>query len=828
MSLRATFLSFVAGCALVQTLGTLPDTHAIVALAVLGVLLALALCSHLAAPAWTRVAISLALGLTLGLAWAASQAQLRLADSLPEADVGRVSRVLLQVSGLPQGDDYESRFEATVLDARPPGVPTRIEVSWFAPGVARLAQGRPAGARGTPLPRIVPGQIWRMSLILRRPAGLRNPAAFDYEGWMFQRGVRALGTVRGVPVIQGDQPWRTAAVAIERLRWHLRAGLREALAGSRYGAVLIALALGDQAGVAADDWRVFNLTGITHLVSISGAHVTLIAAFGGLLALAGFKRLRWRGQALTQRLPAQVVAACVALLVAGAYCLIAGWGVPARRTFFMLAVVAAAAMARLPMTPWRVLPAAGALVCLLDPWSPLAPGFWLSFGAVAVLMQAGAAAWARPAATGWRGRLWLALREATRLQWLITLALTPVLAYLFQQVPLVSPLANAIAIPVVSFLVTPLALLAAVLLALPGLSWLGGWAALAGERLFAWMMWPVAELAQLDWAFFTVAAAPWPYLLLALAGIAWALQAPGWPLRWAGWLLALPGLSWNAPRPAPGDWRITAIDVGQGVSVLVQTATQTLLYDTGMRYGQDNDVAQRAILPMLRAQGVGGLDVLVVSHADVDHAGGLRSVLQQMPVAALHSSFDVAAYLRREQRMGLGSPPLPSLPAQRLACEKGVAWEIDGVRFSYLHPPVQQAGQRERTASDRNAGSCVLRVQGRHHSALLTGDIPRAQEARLIAGGLDRTDWVLAAHHGAATSSGAALVAAVQASEVVAQVGNNNRFGHPVPAIQARWLRSGARFWRSDRDGAVVASSSVRGLDVVAERTREARYWQGR
>ncbi|MEI2415070.1 DNA internalization-related competence protein ComEC/Rec2 [Orrella sp. JC864] len=820
MGLRLALAGFVAGCALVQTLGRLPAPGPWLAFAagLAGV------CCGVRARE-LRGAALLGMGVSLGLAWAAWQAQARLADALPEDDAGRVSRVLVQVASLPQGDDYESRFQARVLHARPAGVPARIQVSWFAPGAARLPQGRAPGAAGAPLPRIVPGQVWQMSLVMRRPAGLRNPSGFDYEAWVFQRGVRALGTVRGQPVLRADAPLESAAVAIERLRWHLRESMRQALGDARYGPVLIALALGDQAGVAQADWTTFNLTGITHLVSISGTHVTLVSAFCGLLALGAWKRLHWRGRAPAQHVPAQVAGACAALLAAGAYCLVAGWGIPARRTFFMLAVVALAAIGRVPMTPWRVLPAAAALVCLLDPWSPLAPGFWLSFGAVAVLMQAGARAASEPAAPSRAGRLAQRLRAAARLQWLITLALTPVLAYLFQQVPLVSPLANAMAIPVVGMLVTPLALLAALLLPLPGLAVPGAWAAWAGERLFAGMMVPLQWLADLDWASVPVAAAPWPYLALALAGIAWALREPGWPARPLGWVLALPVLLWSPARPAPGEWRITAVDVGQGAGVLVETATHVLLYDAGVRYGVDSDAAQRAIVPLLRARGIGALDVLAVSHADMDHAGGVRSVLQALPVRALHSSFDVGAYLRRETRLGQARDAPPRLPPVQRECLAGMSWTVDGVVFSYLHPAEPAAQRRD---PDRNAQSCVLHVQGRHHSALLTGDIPVRQEEALVARGLGKVDWVLAAHHGAATSSGARLVQAVQAAHVVAQAGAGNRFGHPARAVELRWQRAGAVFWRTDRHGAVTAHSRAGGLAVSAERLARPRYWQGR
>ncbi|VFR29493.1 DNA internalization-related competence protein ComEC/Rec2 [plant metagenome] len=855
MSGRLALLAFVGGCALVQTLPRLPWFWEVAAPGVVLLVGSLAVRWHarhrLAAdtpfPEASRQGsvqglIAIAGAACLGIAWASFCAQHRLDDALAEGNINQVTRVTFQVLGLPQGDASGRGAEVRVLHAQPEGVSSRIQVNWFAPGMARrpgaissedpVAVARqPAGEPAQPVPDLIPGQVWRAALVLRPPTGLSNPQGFDYEGWMFQRGIRARGTVRGEPVLL--QAWGGGAEALlHRARWHVREAMLQALAGKRYGPVLVALALGDQQGVAREDWDIFNLTGITHLVSISGMHVTLLAALAGLAARGIWKRLRWRRRAWAERLPAQAVGAAVAVIVALAYSLLAGWGVPARRTFFMLAVIAMAAMLRLPLTPWRILPAAAALVVALDPWAPLAPGFWLSFGAVAVLMQAGANAtqtvqgdtppkrWRRAAALLW---------EATRLQWLITLALTPVLAYLFQQVPLVSPLANAIAIPVVSYIVTPLTLLAALLLVAPGVTAAGAWAALAGEAVFAQMMVPLVAMAAWDGAALSVAAAPWPYLVLALFGVLWALGTPGLPVRAAGWLLALPVLVWQPTRPPPGQWRLTAIDIGQGAAVMVETATQTLLYDTGVRYGPDSDAASRAILPLLRARGIRALDVLVVSHADGDHAGGLRSVLAAFPVAQGYSPFDMAAYLKREARQGLATSPMPALPARMSACEAGVSWVQDGVRFDFLHPP--PGDDSARALMDRNAASCVLRLAGEHHSALLTGDIPVAQERALARAGLPATEWVMAPHHGAATSSGADLVAATRAWHVVAQAGRYNRYGHPKAPVQRRWERAGAVFWRTDLHGAVMAVSEgpgTQGLRMRAQRLHAPRYWQGR
>jgi len=825
MTGRVSAVALVTGAAWVQTWAVLPSAWmvALWALPVLSIFVALAWCCGKC----TALRALPLLALWTGVALAVWHAQGRLADALPLADEMRVTRVEMQVAGLPQGDASGWRFEARILHALPAQVPERVEVSWYAPGRYSPYSVRESNADQA-LPDIRPGQIWQAALVLRRPHGTLNAHGFDYEGWMFQRGIRARGTVRGAPVLLADQPWSGVAVAIARLRHVVRERLRVALAERRYGAVLIALALGDQAGVASDDWQAFNRTGITHLVSISGLHVTMVAAMLGWAVTAAWRRLRWRGTALAERLPAQTAGIIAAMLTALAYCLLAGWGVPARRTFFMLAVAAMAIVFRLPSSPSRILAAAACVVVALDPWASIAPGFWLSFGAVAVLMGMATGVSHTPRAPppiqtprrGWR-TVATALTLAARVQLGISLALTAPLAFFFLQAPISTPLANALAIPVVSFAVTPLALLAALFSVLPGGQWLAAHTAQLGHAVFAALMQPISWLADAPWSLLYVAASPWPWLMLALAGTVMALLARGWPLRHAGWLLLLPLLTARAPPLAPGQWRWTALDVGQGMAVVVQTATTTLLYDTGVRHAPTSDQGARVVVPFLRGLGLRRLDTLVVSHADLDHAGGVRSLLQALPVTRAFSSFDLDEWLHKEARLlDNAAGPQPSRPVRMQRCVAGLTWQVDGVTFEFLHP-------RDAAGQGGNDDSCVLRVQGRYHAALLAGDMGAVMERQLAETSNLRADLVLMPHHGARGSSSPALIAATRARHAVAQVGYHNRYGHPSPAVMERWQQSGASVWRSDQHGAVTAVSRADGLHVGARRHTHRRYWHG-
>lgn len=823
-----------------------------------------------------------------GALYAMERAEMRLDNGLPSLHQNQVARLVLQVASLPQETVDGVRFDADVLASRPAGVPERIRVMWrfHAFGASAGRHGAPLSRPGTEAatlagkpdaealadakealappaashsPQVAPGQRWCLAALLRRPHAPQNPHAADGEAGLFRQKIRAIATVRGRPRRCGAAPNTAAPIAIHRARHVIRARMREALQGLPYGAVIIALALGDQAGVPAADWRVFNLTGITHLVSISGLHVTLVAGLAGMAASWGWRRWRWRGRAMAERLPARIAAASVALLVALVYCLLAGWGIPARRTFFCLAVAVVACMCRLPLDGYRVLALAAAVVTLLDPWVVVAPGFWLSFGAVIIVLAFGrrtAAVREGVPAVMWR-RAMVGVVKAARLQCAVTAGLFPALAAMTQQMALAAPLANAIAIPVVSFVVTPLALLCAgaaalaaplhVLVAqisepdslraigaaaaLSGATWVAHWTGWLAHSAFAAVMVPVRTLAEAGWAVRAVAAPPAWCLALAGAGVAAALLLVGWPGRRLGWLLMLPALCWRPERPEPGDWRMAVLDVGQGAAVVLETATHTLLFDTGPGSHHGADAGARVVWPYLRARGVSGLDVLIVSHSDRDHAGGLRSILAATPVAQAYASFDLKAYLaRRAAHCGDGpcgrdaAAPAPafSLPARSDACRNGVSWKFDGVDLRFLHPPASMAGARR-----VNARSCVLAVHGRHHGALLPGDIGAAQE-RTLATGLAPVDVLVVPHHGAAGSSSAALIDASRPRHVVAQVGYLNRFHHPAPAVQRRWQRAGAVFWRTDVHGAVIVTSSREGLRVAAQRDVARRYWHGR
>jgi competence protein ComEC len=483
------------------------------------------------------------------------------------------------------------------------------------------------------------------------------------------------------------------------------------------------------------------------------------------------------------------------------YCLLAGWGVPAQRTFFMLCAVALALVARVPMRPTVTLALAAAVVTLIDPWATFAPGFWLSFGAVAAILLVMHGRALAPA-PGWRARL----LDAGYAQGAVTVALVPLTIALFQQVSLVS------------LVVTPLALLGALLLALPApFDTLAVPALAIGHWLFALLG---GLLQGLGAPALSIAALPAPpawALAFAAAGVLWLLAPRGWPLRWLGLLWLLPLVVWPPQRPASGELWVTAIDIGQGAAVLLETHDATVLYDTGPRWSPQADAGGRTILPYLRWRGIGRLDLLVVSHLDSDHSGGAASIVRGIEVGAVLTSIDAG-------HAALGGA------ANVRRCERGQSFAFGtrgGLSLTVVHPPADDYARGNRST---NAMSCVLAASVGALRVLLTGDLPAREEAELLAsGGLDPLvpfTLVAAPHHGSRHSSSQALVDAVRPRWVLVQAGYRNRFGHPAPEVVARWQAAGATALRTDLAGAVQWRLRADGDAAIAlARADRRRYW---
>jgi competence protein ComEC len=772
--MTAQIIAFALGVWWLQQQAVLPSLWAAAALA------------PLAAVASFRKPLLLLLVGGLGFAWAAGLAHLRIADRLQPALEGKDLVVSGVVSGLPAIGERSVRFEFEVesVAGTSAKLPSKIMLSWYRSGWVtgdEAAIDDPSGVH--------PGERWLFTVRLKRPHGSVNPFGFDYEAWLMERGIGATGYVRQ----RGEQRKlgmrNSLPDRIEQVRESVRTRFLNVLGESTTSGVLVALAVGDQRAIDSDDWRLFSRTGVTHLMSISGLHVTLISGLVAALVSFGWRR----SPALVLRLPARKAAAVAAALAALAYTMLAGFGVPAQRTFFMVAAVAAALWFGRISSPTRVLALALLAVLLLDPWAVLSAGFWLSFGAVALIFYV---------AHGWTGSESL-LAQWGRIQWAITVGLAPAALLLFSQVSLIGPLANAIAIPAVSAIITPLALVCA-FLPVDALLRLA-------DALTAWLMRFLEWCDSLPLALWQQPVPPVWTVIVATAGVVWLLAPRGIASRWLGLVLFLPALLATPPRPLPGEAWITTLDVGQGLSVLVRTSDHALLFDAGPAYA-DSDSGERIIAPYLRAVGATRLDAMIVSHNDIDHSGGALSVMRDSQVGRFLSSMDL-------------SNPIVQAAREPRRCVRGEKWQWDGVGFDVIHPAPEDYDDGELRINDL---SCVLRISTLHGSMLLTGDIEKAAEALIVEreGNSLRAQAMLVPHHGSRTSSTAAMIAAVRPEVVVIPVGYRNRFGHPRADVVARYVETNAKVLRTDLDGAVMVHLGAGGLQALTQRAAHPRYWR--
>lgn len=839
-TIAAAALAWLAGIAVQLQQPALGSREGAVLLACGAGLLLPVLAWGLARPAWRRARAGLWLAAALALAGLAGaqtawRAHARLADRLSAELEGVDLRVTGRVASMPQLAPDGVRFEFEVAFAQDATgaerrLPARLWLSWRRGWQEdTLLAGPPAALQA--------GQRWRLPLRLKQPHGVLNPHGFDAELWLFEQGIGAVGAVRA-SAPQDPQPlppdgaW-APLLHLEAARQRWRDALLLTVPDSGPAGVLAALAVGDQAAIEGPLWEVFRQTGVAHLMSISGLHITLFAGLAGAAAGALWRR----STRLCLAWPAHRAGRWAGVALALGYALLAGWGVPAQRTVAMLALAAWLQEAGGRWPPLLVCLVAAAGVAAADPWALMQPGFWLSFGAVLVLMFSGlsvappparpeaapaAAAARRPpaqaasatpaAADGpamsrlqrlvrpwgpWGAHL---LRQAVRTQVVASLALAPLGMLLFHQVSLLGLLANLVAVPWVTLVVTPLAL--------AGLLWPPLWlmAAAALAPLLA-LLQAGAEVAGGGWIAPAAPAWAWAAAMLGTLG----LVCPG-PWRWR--LLGLPmllPLLWPAlPQPAPGRFELVAVDVGQGSAVLVRTRHHLLVHDAGPQFSRDSDAGRRVLLPLLWARGERRIDELQLSHQDLDHVGGAASLLAALPVLRWRSSLPP-------------SHPLRAWPPPHTACSAGQHWDWDGVRFEVLHPPAGLAAPGERP----NTRSCVLRVVGQDgRAALLTGDIEAAQESALVAGlgpGL-AADILIVPHHGSLTSSTPALLAAVRPRVAVIQVGHRSRYGHPHPEVLARYAATGIPVVRTDVCGAWVWGED--GASCTREVHR--RYWHWR
>ena len=836
--MRFLLTAFIAGESLLLFLPQLPS-KVVWAGILITVLISLSLIAYLKfgtiyslsprAISISSISIAASILFLFGFSWAAYLTHHRL-DSVLCKDLEGVDILVTGVvDGLPslgeQGIRFTLKVESTELENDQTKLcgekfPKRLSLGWY------------AGWRGQHiLPSIKPGQRWRIPVQLKRPHGLMNPHGFDFERWMFQHNLGANGSVRAHA--KGLlKSWRPQLVddfvlsfgsIVELSRWHLRERIQAAAPkNGNYVGVLVALVMGEQNAIAQADWRIFNATGIGHLISISGLHVTMLAGMGAALANRFWRRRHW-----PLICPAQKVATLSGLVVAFIYTWLAGFQIPAQRTMYMVAVVAIAMWAGRVTRSFDIWWWALFLVVFLDPWAVYTPGFWLSFGAVAAIL------FAMPEESGLseygfskKQPIWQSFKEASRVQAVVTIALLPLTLYWFSQVSIVSPIANALAIPLVSFVVTPFAMLGAVL-PLPVSAW-SLWVAHTCMEFVAWFLEP---LARTPWSVAYAAQPHLIYLALSMLGIVICIR-PGrvsktYKSRLFGLLCCIPLFlppGWERNllkihKLEMGDYRVTVFDIGQGTAVLVETATHRLLYDTGPKTSPESDAGDRHLLPFLRGEGITYIDRLAISHKDTDHVGGALSLMANIRFGDLLGTLPEWHFL-------IGKADELSMPA--LPCKAGQEWVWDGVLFKVWHPGPEISFDPSYHLGKPNAMSCVIEVVGRHHAFWLTGDVEKGGEASIAREYVlaDEVESILLMpHHGSNTSSTSIFIDAIQPSWAIAQAGYRNRYRHPTSRVMTRYLERNIPTLETIYTGAQIWEFKEVGMRKIFWRNQQRRAW---
>jgi competence protein ComEC len=738
----------------VHVLPALPPLAALAALALIAPLLL-----RFAVTRWLAWAV-------VGFAWTATTVHFRLDDRWlgSQADVAVAGWI----------DDFPTRapdrtvFSLRVVEPHAPEVPRRLRLSWY---------GAPEG--------LEPGAYLEIVARLRGPRGLMNPDGFDYEQWLFTEGFGATGYVRSGHV--SAQAPRTLARCWAELRATLAAHIDDAAQRSSGTALIVALALGERHGFTEQHWTDLRRTGTSHLVSVSGLHVSMIAIliFWIVRSVCLYGAVRY----------ALELAALASAAAAFAYTALAGFDVPAQRSLIMVIVALALVASRRVTSTFHGIAVALLIVLAIDPLATLTVPFWLSFVAVMILLLLASRETLQSSRARRAHVVIGALRRVLSLQWQITVGLAPWVIVYFAELSLVAPVVNLVAVPIFSFVLVPLSLLAAA-------------ATLCGEDFglvaltaaLGDLFWTVLHAcAEARWAAVSVPTSNVLALLVAVGGGLLALPAHPLPARRLAWLALAPMLLVEPPRPASGEAAVLVFDVGHGLAVLVETAEHALLYDAGPVFRSGFDTGSEIVVPALRRRGVESLDVVVVSHADNDHAGGVRAVLAAYPGTRV-----------------LKGPDVANIAGE--ICVGGEKWQWDGVELEVLHPatgfPVLG-----------NDSSCVLKVSAHASSLLLLGDVERLGERALIERASPAADVVLVPHHGSATSSTPELVGAVGARYALVSAGFANRWGLPRPDVVERWEGAGATVLVTADTGAMALTLGKHGLGLTAERAGRKRYW---
>lgn len=629
------------------------------------------------------------------------------------------------------------------------------------------------------------GDKWSFAVRLKRIHGLRNPGGFDFEAWAFQENIRASGyIVKSNENKLLNHHWYHSS--LNRVRQFLKEKIEKNLAKSNTSPWIIALALGERHGILSSNWEVLRNTGCNHLMAIAGLHIGFMAGFAYAIMIYIWRRI----PRLSLRLPAQQAGAIASLMMGLTYSALAGFSIPTQRACIMLSVFLVIILMKRKITAWMAWCLAVFFVLLFNPLSVLDASFWLSFGSVALIIY-GVSARLSPKGLWWK---W------GRIQWVIALGLIPFSIWLFQQCSIVSFIANSIAIPWVGFLIVPLTLLGT--LSLLFSEKIGGLILWFADYLLSWLWTILTYLAHLSWSTWYQVIPSNSIIFLACVGVIILLFPAGFPGRFFGVIWLLPLFLFKPAAPKIGEAWLTLLDVGQGLSAIIQTEKHILVFDTGAKLSDSYDMGESVVIPFLRSIGAKKIDMLVVSHGDNDHIGGSYSLLKNFSIPKIKTS-------------------VPEEFSEATYCLRHESWNWDQVQFQFLYPPPENLNLD-------NDGSCVLRVTTGDKHILLTGDIEKLSEKFLVQQDEKKlpANILIAPHHGSKTSAENEFLNAVRPQYVLFPVGYRNRYHFPHPSVVLKYQKLNSILLDTANMGAI---QFVMNKDFISKpglyREEYARYW---
>ncbi len=712
----------------------------------------------------------------LGFCWALLFAHLKISHTLdPE-----IENVDVFIKGviikIPETSDKYVRFLFKVEE-----ISDLKGKSYISPGLVRLSW-----YKNQTIP--VPGEKWQFKARLKQPYGFMNTGGFDYEAWMLRQGISATGYIKVDN--QNKKTGEDNSYFIQKLRYNIAFRLKQILDKPFLGIVL-ALTLGDRSQLDSKQWQVLSQTGTSHLIAISGLHLSLVAGF-----IYFFSGLIWRQSFfLTQRIPASYIASMMAFIGAFVYALLAGFGLPTQRALIMIGAVLIATFSARQLLVINIICFALLIVLILDPFAVVSVDFYLSFMAVIFILYV----------SRFRINQYHDLTRWIRLQFLLSFALCPILIFWFKQIPFYSVFANLVAIPVVGFLVVPLNLIGLVLLfPLPDVA----------KNLFEiintinGIQWSYLELlSDQNNSIIPIAVPNLWSLLLAIIGVLILIMPRGLPSRGIGCLFFLPLLFPMTEKLDSGEFDFNLLDVGQGLAAVIQTQEHALIFDSGAKFSERFNIGDAVIKPYLRQKGIERVSMLIISHADNDHIGGADAIINNFEIEQILTSVPAEFYQQ-------------SISGRVEACYSGQKWNWDGVSFEILHPA-------KASLFTGNNASCVLKVSSGTGAVLLTGDIEQEAEQSLINNyekHLD-ADILLVPHHGSKTSSTKHFISAVSPKYAFISAGYRNRFGFPKKDIINRYDAHGVKTFVSNETGELTAKFRDEGLQIDEFRTKNRRFW---